>query len=80
MNPKDMVMNILGNNNPMSNIQNMANQNPMMRQAMSMVQSNKVDAMPTVAQNLCQQKGINFDEASNSFKQMMNQFGIKVPF
>ena len=80
MNPRDIVMSILGNNNPMSNVQNIAMQNPMMKQAINMVQSNDVEMMPTVAQNLCRQKGINFNEAANSFRALMNQFGVKVPF
>lgn len=80
MNPKEIVMNILGNNNPMENVQSIAMQNPMMKQAINMVQSNEVEMMPMVAQNLCKQKGIDFNEMADSFRNMMSQFGVKVPF
>lgn len=35
------------------------------------------DEVIQIAKNLCQQRGIDFDQAVNQFNQMAQQFGLK---
>ena len=47
--------------------------NPMFRRAQQMAAGKSPQQIQQIAQNICNQKGINIDEAFNQFK---NQFGL----
>lgn len=47
--------------------------NPMFQRAQQMAAGKSPQAIQQIAQNICNQKGINIDEAFNQFK---NQFGL----
>jgi hypothetical protein len=58
-NPQQLVINLL---------QTQAN-NPIAANLLNMAQHNDGAGIEQVARNVCQQQGVNFDEAFNSFKQ-----------
>lgn len=47
--------------------------NPMFQRAQQMAAGKSPQQIQQIAQNICNQKGINIDEAFNQFK---NQFGL----
>lgn len=51
----------------------MAQQNPMMQRAKEMVQGKSEEELKQIANNLCSQRGIDLQQAMNSFR---NQLGI----
>ena len=66
------------NKNPMEGIQAMVmsqlQNDPRYQRAQEMAKGRTPQELEQVARNLCQQQGIDFDQALNQFK---NQFGIK---
>lgn len=62
-----------GGINPMQMMQQFQN-NPMMGRAQEMAKGKTPQEMEQLCRNLCQQKGIDFDQ----LKQMANQFGMKL--
>lgn len=53
-------------------IQQMANQNPIMRRAIGMAQGKSPEQLRDIATNLCAQKGMSPEETRNLF----GQFGL----
>lgn len=58
--------------NPNIMIQQMANQNPIMRRAIGMAQGKSPEQLRDIATNLCAQKGMSPEETRNLF----GQFGL----
>lgn len=56
-------------NNPMAQMMNqMAGNNPIMKRAMEMSEGKTPEQLKDVCKNLCEQRGINFDDAFNQFQ------------
>lgn len=64
-NPQQLLQNIMGNNSVM--------QNPIAKNAFEMYQKGDTKGLESMARNLCNEKGINADEA---IKQIKSQFGM----
>ena len=47
--------------------------NPSFKRAQEMASGKSEQELEQIAKNLCQQRGINLDEAKNQFAQMFNQ-------
>ena len=64
--------------NPTQGLQNMMmyqlQNNPLYQRAQEMAKGRSPEELEQVARNLCQQRGIDFDQALSQFK---NQFGVK---
>ena len=65
-NPQQFMQQMMGNNQIMSN--------PIMKNALWMVQSGNMKGVEELARNLCKEKGIDFDKAFSDFK---NQFPLR---
>ena len=63
-NPQQLIQRIAGNNQMMSN--------PIMKNALGMVQSGNMQGVEQMARNLCREKGLNADEV---FNQVKGRFG-----
>lgn len=59
-NPQEAIIEMAGGNN-----------NPILKNAVEMAKNGKNDDLMQLAQNLCKEKGINFDK---EFKEFMNNF------
>ena len=57
MNPQQLIMNILQQNN-----------NPIIQNAVNLAQNGNSIGLQQIARNLAQQRGLNFDEEFNKFK------------
>ena len=68
MNPNQMM-------NPMAMLQNL-NSNPLFQQAQRMAQGESEAEIIQIARNICEEKGINFDEAYSIFQSQYNQKGM----
>lgn len=64
-NPQQFIQQMMGNSQAM--------QNPMIRNAIEMYQKGDKDGVNQLAQNLCKEKGIAYDDA---IKQIKSQFGM----
>ncbi len=64
-NPKQMIMNMM---------KQQAGSNPVMSNALQMMEKGDNAGLEKLARNLCSEKGINADEAFNKIK---GQFGMK---
>ena len=64
-NPQQLMINIL--ENQMSN-------NPMGQNLLSLAKNNQTQGIEQIARNICQQRGVDYDTAFNSFK---NNLGLK---
>lgn len=64
-NPQQMIMNMM---------KNQAGSNPVMNNALQMMEKGDNAGLEKLARNLCSEKGINADEA---FNQIKGQFGMK---
>lgn len=62
--PKQFMQQMMGNNQMMSN--------PIMKNALGMVQSGNMRGVEQMARNLCKEKGLNADEV---FNQVKGRFG-----
>jgi hypothetical protein len=62
--PKQFIQQMMGNNQMMSN--------PIMKNALGMVQSGNMKGVEQMARNLCKEKGLNADEV---FNQVKGKFG-----
>lgn len=62
--PKQFIQQMMGNNQIMSN--------PIMKNALGMVQSGNMRGVEQMARNLCKEKGLNADEV---FNQVKGKFG-----
>jgi hypothetical protein len=52
--------------------------NPNMRRAMEMSEGKSPEQIQQVCRNLCDQMGVNYNDALNQFQSMSAQFGIKL--
>ncbi len=57
MNPQQLLMNVLQQNN-----------NPIFQNAMNLMQNGNTAGLQQIARNLAQQRGLDFDEEFNKFK------------
>lgn len=62
-NPQQLIMNIL---------QQQSNNNPILNNAMNLAQNGNVSGLQMIARNIARQKGLNFDQEFNNFKQYFN--------
>lgn len=78
MNPFQMMQMIKNGKNPQQMLINMikqqSNNNPVIKNAVEMLENGDTDGLEQLARNLCKEKHINYEEAINKTK---NQFGIK---
>ena len=72
-NPMDFFKMIKAMRNPQEAIIEMAggNNNPILKNAVEMAKNGNNEELMKLAQNLCKEKGINFDK---EFKEFMNNF------
>lgn len=63
-----MLMNGGKGLNPMNLMMNQLNANPMFRQAQQMAQGKSPEELKQTCKNLCQQRGISFDDAWAQFQ------------
>lgn len=71
LNPMQMVGMLMNGGkgmNPMNLMMNQLNSNPMFRQAQQMVQGKSPEELKQTCENLCKQRGINFDDAWTQFQ------------
>lgn len=64
-NPQQFIQQMMGNSQAM--------QNPMVRNAIEMYQKGDKDGVNQLAQNLCKEKGISFEDMAQKIK---SQFGM----
>ena len=78
MNPMQIMQMMKNGGNPQQMIMNMmksqAGTNPVMNNALQMMEKGDNAGLENLARNLCSEKGINADEA---FNQIKGQFGMK---
>lgn len=78
MNPMQFIQMIKGGGNPQQVIMNMMRQNaennPVLNNALNMAEKGDMKGIEQLARNLCNEKGINPDDA---FNQIKGQFGMK---
>lgn len=71
LNPMQMVGMLMNGGkgmNPMNLMMNQLNSNPMFRQAQQMAQGKSPEELKQTCENLCKQRGINFDDAWTQFQ------------
>lgn len=73
----NMLMQIMQGKNPQQMILNYLQQSqlgntPMGQNLSQLAQKGDFNALEQIARNICQQKGLNFDEQSKIFKQSLN--------
>lgn len=73
INPIQLIQMMKSGQNPqqllMSILQQNANNNPILQNAMNLAQNGDTTALEIIARNLAQQRGLNFDEEFAKFKQ-----------
>lgn len=78
MNPMQLAQMIKSGGNPQQMIMNMMRQNagnnPVLNNALNMAEKGDMRGIEQLARNLCNEKGINPDDA---FNQIKGQFGMK---
>ena len=77
MNPMQ-IMNAMVNGknlNPLSMIMGQLNNNPVFNQAKQMAQGKSPEELKQTCENICKQKGINFDDAWKQFQSQIS--GLK---
>lgn len=65
------------NINPMQMIGMLMNKNPLFRQAQNMAKGKTPEELKQVCQNVCNQRGIDFDTAWSQFQSQMPMSGLK---
>lgn len=75
VNPMQIIQMIKGGSNPqqllMSILQGNMGNTPMGQNLITLIQNGDKQGLEKIARNLCQQKGVNFDQEFNAFKQML---------
>ena len=73
INPIQLIQMMKSGQNPqqllMSILQQNANNNPILQNAMNLAQNGDTASLEMIARNLAQQRGLNFDEEFAKFKQ-----------
>lgn len=72
INPIQLIGMLKNSGNPKAMLTQMAQQNPVLGRAIQMTDGKSPQDINTIAKNLCQQQGVDFDQAFSQFKQ---QFG-----
>ena len=69
-NPMQMVQMMMGGKgmNPMQMMMNQLNGNPLFQQAQNMAQGKSPEQLKQTCENLCRQKGVDFNAAWNQFQ------------
>lgn len=70
MNPFQLIQMIQKGGNPMQMMESMMGGNPQYQRALQMVKGKSPQEIKQVAANLCQQRGIDFEQAVNQMRQM----------
>lgn len=72
VNPMQLIQMIKNGQNPqqlaMSMLEDRASANPFAANLLNLAKDNKATEIEMVARNMCQEKGIDFDEAFSNFK------------
>lgn len=72
MNPMQMIHMLQSSGNPMQAMMNMANQNPMLRSAIQMMNGKTPQQMEQTVRQIAQQRGVDLD-------QFAHQMGVRLP-
>ena len=72
MNPMQMIRMLQSSGNPMQAMMNMANQNPMLRSAIQMMNGKTPQQMEQTVRQIAQQRGVDLD-------QLAHQMGVRLP-
>lgn len=76
MNQMQLIQMLKSGKNPqsiaMELLQSQMGQTPMGQNLLSLAQGGQGDQIEKIARNLCEQRGVNFDEAFATFKQSLN--------
>lgn len=67
---------MMTNNNPLSILSNMQN-NPLFSRAQLMAKGKSDTELEQIAKNICKEKGIDYAQAMNIFKQFSSMFNSK---
>jgi hypothetical protein len=69
-NPMQMMQMMMGGKgmNPMQMMMNQLNGNPLFQQAQNMAQGKSPEQLKQTCENLCRQKGVDFNAAWNQFQ------------
>lgn len=62
--------------NPNQAIDSLMQNNPMMKRAMEMSNGRSPEQIQQVCRNICEQRGLNYDQMLQQFQSMASQFGI----
>ena len=78
VNPMQLVQMIKNGSNPqqlmISILENQMSNTPMGQNLLTLAKGNQTQGIEQIARNICQQRGVDYDTAFNSFK---NNLGIK---
>ena len=74
MNLMQILQMLQGSTNPMSLMQQLMGNNPIVQRALQMAQGKETSQLQEIAKNLAQQRGMN----EQQLNQFLSQFGIKV--
>ena len=74
MNLMQILQMLQGSTNPMSLLQQLTGNNPIVQRALQMAQGKEASQLQEIAKNLAQQRGMN----EQQLNQFLSQFGIKV--
>ena len=78
VNPMQLVQMIKNGSNPqqllMSVLENQMSGTPMGQNLLSLAKNNQTQGIEQIARNICQQRGVDYDTAFNTFK---NNLGLK---
>lgn len=74
MNLMQILQMLQGSTNPMSLLQQLTGNNPIVQRALQMAQGKEASQLQEIVKNLAQQRGMNEQQLS----QFLSQFGIKV--
>lgn len=75
MNPLQLIKAMQGGGNPAQIMQAMLGNNPMYQRVMQMVDGKSPEEIRSIASNLCQQRGIDLNDAINQ----MRGLGLNIP-
>ena len=77
VNPMQLIQMIKQGQNPQQLLMNILSQNqnqPMYQNLLTLAKENKTGEIEKIARNIAKEKGIDFDQAFNSFKQQLGAF------
>ena len=72
MNPMQMIHMLQSSGNPMQAMMSMANQNPMLRSAIQMMNGKTPQQMEQTVRQIAQQRGVDLD-------QLAHRMGVRLP-